>query len=104
VAEATPAASAVRRFPARGWVLLSALLLVLIVISSFGVIYSAHRSRELFGEIERVRRDENEIQIKWRQLLIERSTLSAHARVETMAGSELQMVPANGELRMLVLE
>ena len=92
------------RFPVIGWVLVSTVLLVLAVISSFGVIYSAHKSRVLFRELERVRRAENEIQIEWRQLLLERSTLSAHARVEAMARSELQMVPASGELRMLVLE
>ena len=71
--------------------LLAALLLVLAVLSSF-------------GELEQGRRDENEIQIEWRQLLLERGTLSSHARVEAMAGSELQMVPVEGELRVLVVE
>ncbi|MBK6288670.1 MAG: cell division protein FtsL [Gammaproteobacteria bacterium] len=104
MADREPPASVPQRFPVPGWVLVSAVLLVLVVISSFGVIYSAHKSRELFRELEQVRRAENEIQIEWRQLLLERSTLSAHARVEAMAGSELQMVPASGELRILVLE
>lgn len=104
MAEREPTANVPKRFPVAGWVLVSAVLLVLVVISSFGVIYSAHKSRELFRELERVRRAENEIQIEWRQLLLERSTLSAHARVEAMAGSELQMVPASGELQILVLE
>lgn len=84
--------------------LLAALLLVLAVLSSFGVIYSAHESRELFRQLEQARRDENEIQIEWRQLLLERGTLSSHARVEAMASSALQMVPVEGELRVLVAE
>ena len=86
------------------WPLLAAVLLVLSVLSSFGVIYAAHESRELFRQLEQARRDENEIQIEWRQLLLERGTLSSHARVEAMAGSELQMVPVEGELRVLVVE
>jgi cell division protein FtsL len=86
------------------WPLLAAVLLVLSVLSSFGVIYAAHESRELFRQLEQARRDENEIQIEWRQLLLERGTLSSHARVEAMAGSELQMVPVEGELRVLVAE
>jgi cell division protein FtsL len=86
------------------WSLLAAVLLVLSVLSSFGVIYAAHESRELFRQLEQARRDENEIQIEWRQLLLERGTLSSHARVEAMAGSELQMVPVEGELRVLVVE
>lgn len=86
------------------WPLLAAVLLVLSVLSSFGVIYAAHESRELFRQLEQARRDENEIQIEWRQLLLERGTLSSHARVEAMAGSELKMVPVEGELRVLVAE
>ena len=68
------------------------------------MIYSAHESRELFRQLEQARRDENEIQIEWRQLLVERGTLSSHARVEAMARSELQMSPVEGELRVLVAE
>ena len=86
------------------WPLLAAVLLVVSVLSSFGVIYAAHESRELFRQLEQARRDENEIQIEWRQLLLERGTLSSHARVEAMAGSALQMVPVEGDLRVLVAE
>ena len=84
--------------------LLALALLLLVVLSSFGVIYAAHESRELFRQLEQARRDENEIQIEWRQLLLERGTLSSHARVEAMASSELQMVPVEGEFRVLVVE
>ena len=45
--------------------------------SAFGVIYTSHRARELFRELELLRRDENEIQIGWRQLLLERSAAGA---------------------------
>ena len=92
--------------PARAfrWPLLASALVVAIVLSSFGVIYAAHESRELFRQLEQARRDENEIQIEWRQLLLERGTLSSHARVEAIANSELQMVPVGGEFRMLVVE
>jgi cell division protein FtsL len=90
--------------PPDRWPVFAALLLVLAVLSSFGVIYAAHESRELFRQLEQARRDENEIQIEWRQLLLERGTLSSHARVEAIANSELQMVPVGGEFRMLVVE
>lgn len=102
--EQEPNAQLTTPFPAYGWIALMLCLVVLIVMSSFGVIYSAHKSRELFRQLEQVRREQNEIQIEWRQLLLERSTLSAHARVEAMAKSELQMAPVSGELKMLVIE
>lgn len=72
---------------------LSLILALAVVVSAIGVTYSAHRSRELFRTLEQARRDQNEIQIEWRQLLLERSTLSSHARVEQIAGEQLQMVP-----------
>jgi cell division protein FtsL len=86
------------------WPLLAAALLALAVLTSFGVIYAAHQSRELFRQLEQARRDENEIQIEWRQLLLERGTLSSHARVEAIAASELQMAPVGGDFRVLVVE
>ena len=88
----------------RRWPLLAGVLLLASVASAFGVIYSAHRSRELFRDLEALRQDENEIQIEWRQLLIERSTLSSHARVEALANSELHMAPVAGEIRTVVVE
>jgi len=86
------------------WALLCALLLAGCIASAFGVIYSAHRARELFRELEALRQDENGIQIEWRQLLLERSTLSSHARVEAIATSELQMKPVEGEIRTVRLK
>ena len=86
------------------WRAITALLLALVMASSFGVIYTAHQSRELFRTLEKSRQRENQIQIEWRQLLLERSTLSSHARIEAMAGSELRMHPLDDELRTVVIE
>jgi cell division protein FtsL len=88
----------------RNWMAVSAALLLIALASSFGVIFSAHKSRELFRELERSRLEQNEIQIEWRQLLIERSTLSSHVRVEAIARSELQMEPLADDFRVLVIE
>ena len=82
------------------WVTL--LLALLVVATALGVIYTAHRSRELFRTLEQARRDQNEIQIEWRQLLLERSTLSAHARVEQIAGQQLQMSLPQTEMHATV--
>ena len=73
-----------------------------VVASAVGVIYTAHRSRELFRTLEQARRGQNEIQIEWRQLLLERSTLSSHARVEQIAGEQLQMTVPEVEMHATV--
>lgn len=80
------------------------LLVLACTVSAFAVIYSAHRSRELFRELEGARRAQNEIQVEWRQLLLERSTQSSHARVEAIAGAELGMKPVEGEIRTVVVQ
>jgi cell division protein FtsL len=79
-------------------------LLLAVVVSAIGVVYTAHRSRELFRSLEQARRDQNEIQIEWRQLLLERSTLASHARVEAIADTQLQMKLPASEINMVVIE
>jgi cell division protein FtsL len=79
-------------------------LLLLCMVTAFGVVFAAHRARELFRELEGLRRDENETQIEWRQLLLERSTLSSQARVEAIAGSELKMAAPEGPIHPVPVE
>ena len=86
------------------WSLVAGLLLVLCIASAFAVVFAAHEARERFRELEQLRRAENEIQVEWRQLLLERSTQSSHARVETIAGTELGMVPPGGPIRTVVAD
>lgn len=86
------------------WRRIAGVLLLLVLGSCFAVIYAAHESRERFRTLEQARRRENDIQVEWRQLLLERSTQSAHARVEAIAGSELQLHPIDGEVRTVVIE
>ena len=80
------------------------LLVAVCTISAFAVVYSAHRSRELFRDLEAARREQNEIQVEWRQLLLERSTQSSHARVEAIADAQLGMKPVDGEIRTVVVQ
>lgn len=100
--QATPAAD--ETAVAARWGVIACVLLIVVLLSSFAVIYSAHRTRELFRELEQQRHLENEAQIEWRQLLIERSTQASHARVEEIARDTLQMRPVGDEFRMVVVE
>lgn len=86
------------------WMLVSLLLMVAILATAVGVIYTAHSSRDLFRELEQARHENNEIQLEWRQLLLERSALSSHARVESLARTELQMTPPPEQLQVMVVE
>jgi len=59
--------------------------------SAGGAIYTRHRSRELFVELERLRSQRDELETEWGQLQLEQSAWSAHAFVERVATTRLNM-------------
>ncbi len=76
-----------------GSVLLLIVLWLVVLVSAIGVVYSTYLSRQLFNELESLKREENELQVEWGQLLLEKSTWSAQVRVERLAKSKLDMLP-----------
>jgi cell division protein FtsL len=69
--------------------------------SAAGAIYSKHRSRELFVELERLNTRRDNLEIQWGQLQLEQSAWSTHAFVESVATQKLKMAtppPAKIEL------
>ena len=67
-------------------------LMVLVVISSFGVIYAKHQSRKLFVELQALHKARDDMDIEWGQLQLEQSTLATQSRVEGTASTKLGMV------------
>lgn len=59
--------------------------------SAAGAIYSKHRARELFVELERLNARRDNLEIEWGQLQLEQSAWSTHAFVENVAGAKLKM-------------
>ena len=59
--------------------------------SAAGAIYSKHRARELFVELERLNVRRDNLEIEWGQLQLEQSAWSTHAFVENVAGTKLKM-------------
>jgi cell division protein FtsL len=59
--------------------------------SAAGAIYSKHRARELFLELERLNRARDELEIDWGRLQLEQSAWSTHAFVESVATQKLKM-------------
>ena len=72
-------------------ILLVALLWLTVIASGMAVVYSTHLSRQLFAELDVLKRQTTDLHVEWSQYLLERSTLSAYDRVETLAASELKM-------------
>lgn len=70
---------------------ISLMLLALLLISSLGVVVSAHENRELFNTLSELQAERDGYQREWSQLLLEQSALSAHGRVEQLAAERFGM-------------
>jgi cell division protein FtsL len=75
----------------QGWIVV-AVLWFGVLASAAGAIYTRHRSRELFVELERLHRQRDQLEVEWGQLQLEQSAWSTHAFVERVATTRLQMV------------
>ncbi len=62
-----------------------------VLASAAGAIYSKHRARELFVELERLNGKRDTLEIAWGQLQLEQSAWSTHAFVESVASRKLRM-------------
>ena len=70
-------------------VLITVGLVMLLIVSSLGVVVSAHENRELFNSLSQLQEQRDNYQ---RELLLEQSALSAHGRVEQLASERFGMV------------
>lgn len=70
-------------------------LWLLVMVSALGVVHATHRARLATHELEKLRHEAADLHAESGQLMLERSSLAAYARVEQLAMRELGMtVPA----------
>jgi cell division protein FtsL len=70
--------------------------------SAAGAIYSKHRARESFVELERLNSRRDNLEIEWGQLQLEQSAWSTHAFVEKVASTRLKMgMPPPQEIEVI---
>ena len=75
--------------------LLWSVLVSLLLGSALAVIFSKYRTRLLFIEIQKQERELDKEVIKWGQLQLEITTLTAENRVEIEAHNKLKMILPN---------
>jgi len=84
------------------WRLLVAVLWVMVLGSSLGVVYAKHQARSKFNELQKLTQQRDELDIEWGQLQLEQSTWATHGRVERVARDDLRMViPQASDLRIV---
>ncbi|WP_369601440.1 cell division protein FtsL [Hahella sp. SMD15-11] len=83
----------------RGKNLVTAGLAALVVVSCFGVIYSASLNRGLYRTLDKLEQERARLDKEWVQLLLEESSWGAPSRIESIAVNKLHMVqPAAREI------
>ncbi len=83
-------------------VVVTCMLLLIIVLSAVGVVYSSHLSRQLFAEQAILLERNDQLQLEWAQLLLEQSAWSSPNRIEDVSRSELGMkVPETEEIQLI---
>ncbi|MGH8308930.1 MAG: cell division protein FtsL [Steroidobacteraceae bacterium] len=91
--------------PTKLFAVLLPLLWLATLGSAAGAIWSKHRARELFVELERLNARRDTLEIEWGQLQLEQSAWSTHAFVERVASAKLRMgMPAPGEIQVVIPE
>ena len=81
--------------------LLLALLLV-VVVSSVGVVYAKHQGRKLFVELQGLGDARDNMDIEWGQLKLEQGTLTTQGQVERAARERLGMVNLTADNMVIV--
>jgi len=72
------------------WIL-TAMLILAVMGSAIGVIYSKHQTRKIFVSLQKLHKQIDELDIEWGQLQLEQSAWSSHGRIEKIARKKLQM-------------
>jgi len=78
------------------------ILLLFVVVSSFSVIYYSHINRQKTSELEVLLTKQDELNIEWRNLLLEQSSLAEHSAIESKAKKRLDMKRPNANSEVIV--
>ncbi len=79
--------------------LLNGFLALAVVLSALAVVYVKYQGRKLFVQLESQRRERDALDVEWRSLQLESSTLATNVRVEGIARKSLHMrMPSQNEI------
>ncbi|MBK8161956.1 MAG: cell division protein FtsL [Gammaproteobacteria bacterium] len=79
------------------------ILAVAVLASALAAVYTKHRSRQLFVELESLKAQRDDLNIEWGQLMLEQATWATPTRVELIARQRLGMtVPPSDTIRIVM--
>lgn len=78
------------------------LLLLVVVVSAFSVVYFTHLNRQSTSQLEKLLTERDELDIEWRNLLLEQNSLAEHSVIESKAEALLNMEKPNVTSEVIV--
>ncbi|MEM7366072.1 MAG: cell division protein FtsL [Pseudomonadota bacterium] len=82
--------------------ILTGALLAICLASGIGVIYSVHKTRMLYSEIQHLQSEQDRLDSDYEKLLLEQSAWAAYARVDELSRDELNMVSPDTDAIVMV--
>nr|WP_086938455.1 cell division protein FtsL [Thaumasiovibrio occultus] len=79
-------------------------LLVMNIISAMAVVSVTHNTRELITYREDLLKEQDALDIEWRNQLLEESALTEHSRVEELAEGRLHMLRPDTDKEVIVYQ
>ena len=80
-------------------------LLVVVILSGVGVVYSKYQSRLLFDKIEKNRKQQDAIEAEWGRLQLELGTRTNYSSIEKKAKTKLHLHrPQASEINVIETE
>ena len=78
------------------------LLCGLLVLSSLGVAYSSHQTRNMYRDLQQLEKDHDDLEHEYEKLMLEQSAWSDYTRLNGLAQDRLQMTaPETSEMVVL---
>lgn len=77
-------------------------LLVLVLASAFGVVYITQQSRTAIAHHDQLLIEREQLEVEWRNQLLEEHALSEHSRVEEMARHDQNMIRPDSRREIIV--
>jgi cell division protein FtsL len=77
--------------------LVATILFVAVMATAIGLVYSKHKTRQLFVELQQLNKEVVSLNTEWGRLQLEQSAWSDHGRIEQVARKRLDMVIPEAE-------
>ncbi|MDO7596655.1 MAG: cell division protein FtsL [Pseudomonadota bacterium] len=77
-------------------------IIIAIIITAVGVVYSKHLGRIEFVELQKSEQRRDHLNEEWGRLLLEQSTWASPARIEQQAEIRLEMVAPTADMTVVI--